>query len=98
QIKETVSFHVGTEYAKYRFIEALDDATNLDDMISALRQASDLSEARQDLIDQWASSTSTVAQERAAALAIDDYTVNLAEIAGKSDVDLAFLAANLLDA
>lgn len=98
EVTEVVTFHAETEHAKQQFIAAVDTAADLNGMIAALKLAEGLSADRQDLITEWANSGSEKANARAAVLETDDYTVNLADIAGKSDADLAFLAANLLDA
>lgn len=80
-IKAAVAMQIDVEYAKYEFITALDTATTAAEMTDAILDTIELvNQHRQDLIEEWSTSSDPDAVARAADLADDDFTTVLAEI------------------
>ena len=99
QVRTTLEFHTETEFGKFAFIRDVQGATTVDQMVAVLNEHVErLSDARRDLIDEWANSSSQAAQDRAEALEADPYTTVLASLAAKIDagVDISPIAEDLL--
>jgi Ca2+-binding RTX toxin-like protein len=82
---EALALQASVEYNKYVFIQAIDNAVDLDAMVKALKDyAGVLSEQRQDLIEAWGAVTGNSAlAERVDQLEAEPYTIVLKEVADR---------------
>jgi VCBS repeat-containing protein len=100
ELRIAVNQQIAVERAKHVFIQAIDNADNVDAMILALGEVVPVNNDRRSQIERWSSSTDPDVLDRVQALKEDTYTIVLNEIANRlyDEAFMADLSGRLLSA